>query len=144
MGAVPFGGGEVAAAGEAGDVADVGQDPGGSRGPDPVDARQVRPGRQDRGLELGFHGLQLDVQALDVLQFLRGHPPAGLPGQVTGPDGGQQGLVLAGGGGLLHRRPAGQEPQEQAVQPVQGLRPGAGELIAAAAASAAPSAQDRR
>ena len=58
-GAVP--GGEVAAAGEAGDVADAGQDPGGACGPDPVDVHQVQPGRLDRGLELGFHGLQLDV-----------------------------------------------------------------------------------
>jgi hypothetical protein len=51
----------VAAVREAGDVADVGQDPGGSGRPDPVDVHQARPGRQDRGLELGFDGLQLDV-----------------------------------------------------------------------------------
>jgi hypothetical protein len=76
----------MAAAGEAGDVTDVGQDPGGSRGADPVDVHQVRPGCLDRGFKLGFHSLQLDVQALEILQLLSGHPPAGLPGQVTGAD----------------------------------------------------------
>ena len=66
---------------------------------------------------------------MQVLQFLGGHPAAGLPGQVPGPDGGQERLVLAGG--FLHRRTAGDQVQEQPVQPVEGLVAGAGQLVAA-------------
>jgi hypothetical protein len=123
---------------EPGDVADVGEDPGRAGRTDAIDVHQVRARREDHGLELGFHRLELGVQAVQVLQFLRGHPAAGLPGQVTGPDCGQQRLVLADG--FLHRRPAGQQPQEQPVHPVERLHPGAGQLVAAAAASATPSA----
>jgi hypothetical protein len=72
---------------------------------------------------------ELGVQATQVLQFLRGHPAAGLPGQVTGPHRGQQRLVLADR--LLHRRPAGQQAQEQPVHAVQALVAGAGQFIAA-------------
>jgi hypothetical protein len=63
------------------------------------------PACQDRGLELGFHGLEFDVEAVDVGEFLGGHPAAGLAGLIPRPHAGQQRLVLAGG--LLHRRPAG-------------------------------------
>jgi hypothetical protein len=66
---------------------------------------------------------------VQVLQFLRRHPAARLPGQVAGADGGQQRLVLAGG--LLHRRTTGDQVQEQPVQPVQGLVAGAGQFVAA-------------
>jgi hypothetical protein len=117
---------------EPGDVPDVGEDPGGAGRADAVDVHQAGTSRED----LGFHRLELGVQAVQVLQFLRGHPAAGLHGQVAGPDRGQQRLVLADG--LLHRRPARKQFQEQPVHPVEGL--GAGQLVAAAAASATPSA----
>jgi hypothetical protein len=101
---------------------------------------RCEPRHLDRGLELGFHALELGVQAVHILQFFGGHPAAGLPGQVAGPDSGQQSLVLAGG--FLHRRTPGEQVQEQPVQPVQALVAGAGQFITAAAASAAPSAPD--
>jgi hypothetical protein len=86
---------EVVPVREPADVSHVGEDPGGPGRADAIDVHQVRARRQDRGLELGFHRLKLGVQAVQVLQLLRGHPAAGLPGQVTGPDRGQQRLVLA-------------------------------------------------
>ena len=132
---------EVVPVREPGNVPDVSQDPGSAGRADAMDVHQVRASREHRGFQLGFHALEFGVQAVQVFQFLRGHPAAGLPRQVTGPDRGKQPLVLAHG--LLHRRPAGQQAQEQAVHPVQGLGAGAGQLVAPAAASAAPSAPDR-
>ena len=85
----------MAAIREPGDVPDVGEDPGGASGADAMDVHQVRSHREDRGLELGFHRLELGVQAVQVFQLFGGHPAAGLPGQVTGTDRGQQHLVLA-------------------------------------------------
>ena len=110
-------------------------------GPMPWMSIRCEPVARTAALSSAFIALELGVQAVQVLQFLRGHPAAGLPGQVTGPDGGQQRLVLADG--FLHRRPAGQQAQKQPVHPVERLCAGAGQLITAAAASAAPSAPDR-
>jgi hypothetical protein len=56
----------------------------------------------------------------------RGDPPTHPPDRIPWAHGGQQRLVL--GGGLLRRCPAGQQFQEQPVQPVQRLRAGAGQL----------------
>jgi hypothetical protein len=55
-------------------------------------------------------------------QFFGSHPAAGLDRGVPRPHGGQQRLVL--GGGLLHRRPTGDQFQEQPVHPVQRLGAG--------------------
>jgi hypothetical protein len=125
----------VVAVREPGHVADVGEDPGSAGRADTVDAHKARAGGGDVGFELGFHRLELGVQAVQVFQFFGGHAAAGLTRQIARADRGQQRPVLAGG--LFHRRTARDQVQEQPVQPVEGLGPGAGELIAAAAASAA-------
>ena len=75
---------------EPGDVPDISQDPGSASRADAVDVHQVRARREDRRFELGFHALEPGVQAVQVLEFLRGQPAAGLPGQVTGTHRGQQ------------------------------------------------------
>jgi hypothetical protein len=122
MGAVPVQEAKWAWLGNRAHFADVGEDPCGTGGADAVDVHQVRPARQDGGVELGLHRLELGVQVFDAGQFPGGHPAAGSACQVPRPHAGQQCLVL--GGGLLHRRPAGNQFQEQPVHPVQ--RPGAG------------------
>jgi hypothetical protein len=86
---------EVVPVREPGDVADISQDPRGAGRADAMDIHQVRARREDRRFKLGFHRLELGVQAVQILQFLRGHQAAGLPGQATGTDRGQQHLVLA-------------------------------------------------
>ena len=82
-------------------------------------------------LSSAFIALSLASSRCQVLQFLGGHPAAGLPGQVARAHPGQQSLVLADR--FLHRRTAGDQIQEQPVQPVEGLGPGAGQLITAVA-----------
>jgi len=79
----------------------------------------------------GFPGFEPGVQMLDVSEFLCRHPPANAACRIVRPDAGEQRLVLAGG--LLHRRPAGDQFQEQPVHPVQRRRAGPGELITAVA-----------
>ena len=60
---------------------------------------------------------------------LGGEPAAGLAGQVARPDGREQRAGLRRGQELL--RPAGQQFQQQPVQPVDGLGAGPAELVAA-------------
>ena len=122
---------EVVAVGKPGDVADVGENAGGAGRADAVDVHQVRAGGLDGGFEFGFHRLELGVQPGQVLQFLGSHPAAGLTRQVARAHPGQQILVLADR--LLHRRTARDQIQEQPVQPVEGLGPGAGQFITAVA-----------
>jgi hypothetical protein len=46
---------------------------------------QLWSARQYRGLQLGFHRLELDVQAVNVSEFLGGHPAAGSARQIPRP-----------------------------------------------------------
>lgn len=87
---------------EAGNIADLGEDPRGVGRADRGDVHQVGSCRLDRSFELGSHRLVLGVQPVQVRELFGGHPAAGLARQVAGADDGQQGPVLAGW--LLDRR----------------------------------------
>ena len=76
-----------------------------------------------------FSALDLLVDGLELADQLDGEPAAGLADQVAGPDRGEQRAGLLRGQELL--RPAGEQLQQQAVQPVDRLRPGAAQLVAA-------------
>jgi hypothetical protein len=92
----------VVAVGEPADVSHVGENAGGASRADAIDVHQA------------FTGLELGVQPVQVLELLSGHAAAGLARKLAGPDGGQKHLVVADG--LLHRRTAGNQVAEQAVQ----------------------------
>ena len=72
--------------------------------------------------------MRLSIRA-ELGDQLGGEPAAGLAGDVTRADRGQQVLRLRGGQELL--RPAGEQFQQQPVQPVHRLRAGHAQLITA-------------
>jgi len=125
-GAVP--GGEPVAAREPVDAAD-GEQPGGTRGADAVQAQQGGSARGDQPGELLVDGLGRLVDRLELAGQFHGEPAAGLAGQVPRLDGGDQCAGLPGGQELLG--PAGYQLQQQPVQPAADLGAGAAQLIAA-------------
>jgi hypothetical protein len=94
-GAVP--GREVRSVGEAGDVADVDEQPSGAGGADAVQGHQRGAGRGGEFGELFVGGLLALVDPLKVGDQFRGHPAACLACCVAGSDLDQQRLGLGGG-----------------------------------------------
>ena len=84
-------------AGEPGDVADLGQQPGGAGGTDPVQAGQRAAGGFEQVTEFLVGGLLPLVEAFQVADQLGGDPAAGLACGIAGADLGQQGLGLGCG-----------------------------------------------
>jgi hypothetical protein len=125
-------GGEPVAVGEAGDVADVGQDPGGAGRADAVEAHQPGAGSGDRLSQPAGQRLELAVESLHFSYQLDGELPTRPPGQVRWPHRREHRLGLQGGqvpGGAAGNK-FGQQPV-QPVQPVQRLSPGPGQFVAA-------------
>jgi hypothetical protein len=83
-GAVP--GGEMVTAGEAADIADVAQQPGGAGRADPVELLQRAAGGLDQFGELLVRSFDLLVDDGDLRDELRGQLPAGAADDVAGPD----------------------------------------------------------
>jgi hypothetical protein len=94
-GAVPFQDASLSRSAKAVDVADVGQQPCGTRGPDTGQRHQRRVTRLDERGELLLNGLNLLVDALQLDDQLGREPASGLPDEVAGLDGGdyRPGLV---------------------------------------------------
>jgi hypothetical protein len=101
-GAVP--GREPALVGEAGDVTDVAQQPCRAGRTDAVQVRHGAAGGSHQLLEFGVGGLDALVDPGELGDHLGGEPAAGLAGDVTRADGGQQLPGLRRGQELL--RPA--------------------------------------
>src|SRR5204863_613833 len=124
-GAVAVPGREVSAAGEPGDVTDVADEPGGAGRADAVQCLDLAAGTLDQLGELAIRGLDLRIDGFDLLDQLAGELVTGAPDQVGGFDGAQQGAGLAGGQVLL--RPAGDQVEQEHVQPVDQIGAGASE-----------------
>lgn len=75
--------------GEAGDVADLDQQPGGAGGPDAVEVEQGCSGGGDELLEFLIGGLAALIDALEVRDQLSGDAAPCFAGGVAGAHGGQ-------------------------------------------------------
>jgi hypothetical protein len=114
MGAVPFQEAKCALFGEAGDVADLDQQPGGARRADAGQVEQSGAGRGDQLGEFLVRGLLPLIDPLQVTDQLRRDPTSGLAGGITRSHLRQQGPGLPGGQVLL--RTARDELQQELVQ----------------------------
>jgi hypothetical protein len=91
--------------GEAGDVADIGEDPGCPCRTDAGKVHQVRAAGAHGGGQLGLQCLERGFDAGQLGELVGDQPSPGASDLVTRPNSAEQSLVL--GGGLLHRCPAG-------------------------------------
>jgi hypothetical protein len=124
-GAVPFQGGEVIPAGEAGHVADVANDRGGDHRADPEQLGQAGPGRGDGNRELLSGVAHLCAGAAQVGGELGGELPAAAataPEVVTGPSS-----CAAWPAVICVATPPGSSPQHR-VQPAHQLGPQAAQV----------------
>ena len=120
-------GGEVILGRETADVADLGEDPPGDDRADPEQPSQAGAAVLDHHGDLGADGSDLAVQRPDAAQVLDGQLAADLPGDVAGPDSGQDRGRLAGG--ELAAQATGGELGQEPVQPAHCLRPGRDQLV---------------
>ena len=94
-----------------------------------VDLQHRGAAGDKHGLELGLDLLQLRVDHDEVGELFGGHPPLGLPGDVSRTHGGQHRLCLQRRQVLLTL--AGEQLTEQALEPVDGLDPKVAQLVTA-------------
>ncbi len=125
-GAVP--GGEPVPVGEPVHVRDVDEQASSTRGADAVQVHQRGPACGHEVLEVLLRGLDPLVDDFELAGQLDRQPTSGLSDDVSRPDGREQCAGLVGGQELLG--PAGEELEQHTVQPVDGLGPGATELVA--------------
>jgi hypothetical protein len=78
---------------EAPHVADVGQNPGGAGGSDPVQVHHVRTRGTYRFGQLGLECLGAGVEPEQVGELVGGQPPHGAPHQIAGADPREHRLV---------------------------------------------------
>jgi transposase len=97
--------------------------------PDAVQLEQSAAGGGDQLGEFLLRDLDLLVDDDQFVDQLRRQPAAGLADHVTRPDAGEQGAGLLGGQVFL--RAAGDEFEQQGVQPVDDVGAGTAELVAA-------------
>lgn len=129
MGAVAVPGREVAAAGEAVNIADVAYEAGGAGGTDAGELPQVAARGIDQVGELLVGGLDLLVEGGQFGDQFGGELPAGAPDDVAGSDGSQQSTGLGSGQILL--RAAWYQFQQQGVEAVDGVGAGLANQVAA-------------